>query len=522
MDAIRIQNLRSLWDTGFVDIRPITILVGQNNSGKSTFLRTFPLLRQSVESRTSGPILWFGRLVDFGSHDEAVFRRSQEKSVTMHFHIAGMAGPQKTSWMFGAARTLFSEEVDATISLQVATSAKGENFVAAVDLALADHRIQVTFDVDSLFQRLVINASDFSSDISMFGNRYKYGSRHRYGLVPRLEILEEPGRDRPSPLRKQLFAEIRKHVHPSTHDETVQSFVDSLGVASSTTMLSQMQTSSQATDSWKRRTQDWSTSNEDFQRIRDLAVAVRLPAILAVCDDYVGSLARNVSYIAPVRTTAERYARVQNLAVDEVDYQGTNLTVFLRSLSEADSRQFRDWTERFFGFSTYARAGGAGHISLRIREEGSDDEINIADKGFGYSQILPILAQLWLLTYRRSGRGNPLPRISGVPTIFAIEQPELHLHPQLQARLMDAFVDAVKPTRDRKRRLRLVLETHSEILVNRLGHHVAHGNIDPNDVSVVVFEKARPDAPTSLRIGGFDRDGFLTNWPVGFFEPNWT
>ncbi len=63
MDAIRIENLRSLGDTGLVQLRPITLLVGQNSSGKSTFLRSFPLLRQSVDANVSGPILWWGDLV---------------------------------------------------------------------------------------------------------------------------------------------------------------------------------------------------------------------------------------------------------------------------------------------------------------------------------------------------------------------------------------------------------------------------------------------------------------------------
>ena len=49
MDSIRIQNLRSLKDSGRIEIRPLVLLVGANSSGKSTFLRTFPLLKQSLE-----------------------------------------------------------------------------------------------------------------------------------------------------------------------------------------------------------------------------------------------------------------------------------------------------------------------------------------------------------------------------------------------------------------------------------------------------------------------------------------
>lgn len=62
MNAICIENLRCLTDAGLLEIKPITLLVGTNSSGKSTLLRTFPLLRQSIkasiEGRSCEPIWW--------------------------------------------------------------------------------------------------------------------------------------------------------------------------------------------------------------------------------------------------------------------------------------------------------------------------------------------------------------------------------------------------------------------------------------------------------------------------------
>ena len=48
MDSIRVERLRCLADTGDIKIKPLTILLGQNSSGKSSFLRVFPLLKQSI------------------------------------------------------------------------------------------------------------------------------------------------------------------------------------------------------------------------------------------------------------------------------------------------------------------------------------------------------------------------------------------------------------------------------------------------------------------------------------------
>src|SRR4051794_23531460 len=81
MEALRLRNLRSFVDTGFVDVKALTILLGTNSSGKSTFLRSFPLVRQSVEERTRGPILWYGRFVDFGSFADAKSRLASDKLI---------------------------------------------------------------------------------------------------------------------------------------------------------------------------------------------------------------------------------------------------------------------------------------------------------------------------------------------------------------------------------------------------------------------------------------------------------
>ena len=84
---IQIKNFRSLKDTGMQTLSPITLLVGENSSGKSTFLRAFPLLKQSISKRTSGPILWAGDVddyVDFGSFEETV---TNDKSDTIVFRF---------------------------------------------------------------------------------------------------------------------------------------------------------------------------------------------------------------------------------------------------------------------------------------------------------------------------------------------------------------------------------------------------------------------------------------------------
>lgn len=74
--GVGVRNLRSFGaEKEIVPVRPVNILVGKNSCGKSTFLRTYPLLRQSIEGDTRTPILWYagyGGYVDFGDFKTSV------------------------------------------------------------------------------------------------------------------------------------------------------------------------------------------------------------------------------------------------------------------------------------------------------------------------------------------------------------------------------------------------------------------------------------------------------------------
>lgn len=167
-----------------------------------------------------------------------------------------------------------------------------------------------------------------------------------------------------------------------------------------------------------------------------------------------------------------------------------------------------------FGFSVHVRPSGE-HVSLKIIE-GDLSEINLADTGFGFSQVLPILTQLWWLGKKSAKSGYR----SYNPVVFAIEQPELHLHPKLQASLADSFITAIKSAKTLGVDLRLIIETHSETLINRFGHQIANKNFGNHDVNVVVFDRKKPGDSVGVRIASYDKEGFLNNWPLGFFEPD--
>jgi len=268
---------------------------------------------------------------------------------------------------------------------------------------------------------------------------------------------------------------------------------------------------------WRKNCGSWTSKSKDFEEYRNLLLGYRFVDYVNMVSDYTLEVLGGAKYITPLRASAERYYRKQGLAVDELDAQGNNFALFLDNMSPYERNSFSAWCENFFGVSIVVEESG-GHLSLFIKsQDESAGKINIADTGFGFSQMFPILAQLWVAQRAKEDTKN---KKLNFPLIFSIEQPELHLHPKLQASLADIFVNSVSAARAIGVELKLVIETHSEYLVNRLGFLISKSEFQGEDVSVLIFEKGSYLEGTKIRHSGYSDRGFLENWPYGFFEPD--
>ena len=134
-------------------------------------------------------------------------------------------------------------------------------------------------------------------------------------------------------------------------------------------------------------------------------------------------------------------------------------------------------------------------FEVRVRKSPNSSEVLITDVGFGVSQILPVLA---LCFYVPEG------------STVILEQPELHLHPAVQSGLADVFIDTWK-----KRKVQILLESHSEHLLNRLQRRIAE-EIIPKDV-VGLFFCETSDGCSDLKTLELDPYGNIKNWPQDFF-----
>ena len=527
MNALRLESFRALGDTGFVRMRPLTVLVGKNSSGKSTFLRFLPLMRQSVQSRTTGPILWYGDYVDFGGFRETVSTFSDSDQIRFGFQLplttsGRIAYTRRRSLRTPQARRPDPKDAiqcELTLAIEPDPNDNSVTRFRSVNIVAAGHTIRIGLEGGRRIAEVVVNGQNpfqGSCDELQVETGYLLPTIHRRRSPSQTIDIQRRylGRRYGRPL---AFAELVESLRPMFHGNTAESTIEDVArrtsFGSDKEIHSSLGRTGKRSRSWGAALRSLELSGSSFKAVRNLVVANALGDLLGDLDEQIWAFASGVRYIKPVRATAERYYRQQALAVDEVDPKGHNLAMFLRSLTKAERRDFEEWTLEEFEWRIVAKADG-GHVVLRI-EEHEEESHNLTDVGFGFSQILPVVAQLWSMRRRRRGVRY---RHHDKPTL-AIEQPELHLHPGLQARLADVLIRAIASANKDRIGLRVVLETHSEAIVNRIGQRIAAGHLDPEQAAVVLFEPTGSGRPSRVRTATFDTNGFLRNWPFGFFEP---
>jgi len=131
-------------------------------------------------------------------------------------------------------------------------------------------------------------------------------------------------------------------------------------------------------------------------------------------------------------------------------------------------------------------------FQVGVKSGGSS--FNLVDVGYGVSQVLPVLVDT---IYH-----------AGAFETFLLQQPEVHLRPKAQAELGSFFA------KQAGNRMRFVIETHSDYLVDRIRMEVRRKHLKPEDVSLLYFERKKSGA--KIHNIELDANGGITNPPAGF------
>ncbi|HZI85523.1 MAG TPA: DUF3696 domain-containing protein [Pyrinomonadaceae bacterium] len=231
-------------------------------------------------------------------------------------------------------------------------------------------------------------------------------------------------------------------------------------------------------------------------------------------------LLRSISYLGPLRSKAERLYNWTGGEPESVGYSGEQTIAALlaakeRRLSSEKKRRtkpFQEFIARKLQqlelideFEVRQISRNRKEYEVKVRTPGSPAWVDLPDVGFGVSQVLPVIVQCFY---------------AAPDSILFIEQPELHLHPRAQANLADLFIDVLTSREGGKERnIQLVIETHSEHLLNRLQRRVAEADsAHPISADQIAAYFARTTGSQSkLEALDLDRFGTILNWPDKFF-----
>ena len=204
-----------------------------------------------------------------------------------------------------------------------------------------------------------------------------------------------------------------------------------------------------------------------------------------------------INHVSPLRAHPQRYYMLDKANVTySLDTYNANEIAEVVKDKPSLKRKVNSWFQQF-GLEVDVDEFKEAVHKMTVYQSGLP--LDIPDVGFGVSQVLPVVLQGFL---------------SPKKSITIVEQPEVHLHPRMQAALADLFIDIIKESKYTKH---LIIETHSEYLLKRLRRRMAERNdILSNDVSINLFHTRTNDNPATIENLTIEERGAF-KWPEEFY-----
>lgn len=210
-------------------------------------------------------------------------------------------------------------------------------------------------------------------------------------------------------------------------------------------------------------------------------------------------MAINIAWVAPIRTKPKRFYDGMSLAYSP---EGEHVPLLLRKnlRSKTKSKKFADRLAAFGDssglFETVAAhsfgKGTRSPFELLIQFKGA--ALNINNVGYGVSQALPLVVEFLNAEGKKT---------------FAVQQPEVHLHPRAQAALGGLVFELA-----REREHSFFIETHSDYLIDRYRLSMRDYKAPPR-AQILFF--VRTSNGNSVHVLPISKEGlYPTEQPKGF------
>lgn len=495
MNSLRLKNYRCFEDTGDINLKPLTLLVGANSSGKSSFLKFFPLLKQSIGIRKNGVFLWYSDDVDFKDFKNTVKNGEGSIIISMELPLADHIGSNESKIIAETLKKMGITYKGAITNIELTISEIDENtdYLEHLTISYNNQQIDISFSKEGEVC-ILVNGKEFNTNIR---NIQLSGS-----FLPRIVFSENVG-------SYYMGAKVVR--------DMIIKFIDSNN-ATKDFPIDDLLFSSFYFFEKELLKECFSTifensSSVDMDNLNNLYLLYHLNDIIDLANGCIHSIAMNMSYVKPLRVMPERYYRYQNYSVDEISSDGKNLAMYFANLKRDDLEKFQKWTFDNFNFKLKPHKL-EGHVEIEIIEKEKKGR-NMVDIGFGYNQLLPILAIIWNAINNKQRRIF-YPYMDKDIKFIVIEQPELHLHPRILTMFAEMLGTVINNLRNNDD-IRFIIETHSETIVNKIGSLIHSSKLDESKVNVVLFNAKEEGLQNYVEQASFDEMGYLNNWPIGFF-----
>lgn len=488
MKSFRIKNIKSFKDSGNIEFKPITIFVGKNSCGKSSLLRFPTVLAQTALSNTDSPLMFYGKMLDYGNYEDVVFGK---KADSISFEIEYDVNIHDVN---DARYSMIEEEKNDEIPREI-------------------HRVGMKVIINKNDKRMQVESAELCVDGECLSGFYYQGDSFRvelnyiyedYQLTKERYVMEveDIHFDKFFPLydMRELFCAIvgivvnedKKPVNMEVGQELYNRLFNLANPYG-----------------------DNQLSGEEklIKRIKDGMeyASVMMSHVYTNFDIE----ARTTTYIGPFRESPERVYRDPEILSRDVGVRGENVsTLLIRDFQKKGKliNAISEWLYKTMSYRLTIKDMGSGLFQIMlVNDKGT--ESNILDVGFGISQVLPIVTQVMKMAFVSKRR--IMGKLIKGESIY-MEQPELHLHPAAQADLADIFVNCIL----NKESTCLVIETHSEHLIRKLQVLVAdkENDFSADMLKVYYVDKDENGAASVQEMKIMDNGKFEQKWPTGFFD----
>ncbi|CDT85694.1 conserved hypothetical protein [Vibrio coralliirubri] len=257
-------------------------------------------------------------------------------------------------------------------------------------------------------------------------------------------------------------------------------------------LIKQLDLITQDSNDWESL--QYKTSKDIY---KGLSEDIRYKNLVRKYKDTFTELSKETGYIGPIRPhPSNQYMNTSSER--KIDPMGLNTYQWLMDWYNNSSPKFKKVIEDLQSIGLAddlgAKAVGESYMQFLVTPPGHSKGRSINDVGFGVSQLLPIVV------------ANNLQKKDST---FLVNQPEVHLHPSSQAKLANYF------TKESSHH-NLIIETHSEYMINRFRLLVAKGELKPEDISIIYI--SHNDDESKVSPIEITKNGALSGAPESFFD----